>query len=141
VPPRSVRVIAGDPDMSRVATSCVERQNLTMRVGMRHLTQLTNGFPKRDEESRVRHEIPLHALQFRSAPPDADQEDRKVDYSGDGCWQVGPCLVDSRNCGTAKLVGPSFLMIFHRFRITGRPLGFRSHEHYHPKTSSTIEEG
>lgn len=32
-----VRVIGGNPDSERISTSYVERQNLTMRMGMRRL--------------------------------------------------------------------------------------------------------
>jgi IS1 family transposase len=48
-------VIRGNPDPEHISTSYVERQNLSMRMGMRRFTRLTNAFSKKLENH-------MHAL-------------------------------------------------------------------------------
>ncbi|HVW45430.1 MAG TPA: IS1 family transposase [Solirubrobacterales bacterium] len=65
--------LKGDPDPDRISTSYVERQNLTMRMGMRRFTRLTNGFSKKVEN--LAHAVSLHFLYYNFARPHASLKD------------------------------------------------------------------
>jgi IS1 family transposase len=60
-----VRVRKGDPDPERISTSYVERQNLTMRMGMRRFTRLTNAFSKKVEN--LANAVSLHYMHYNFA--------------------------------------------------------------------------
>jgi IS1 family transposase len=62
-----VRVISGNPDPALVSTSYVERQNLTMRMGMRRFTRLTNGFSKKVDNHAAM--VSLHFMHYNFARP------------------------------------------------------------------------
>jgi len=55
-------VLAGSPDPDHISTSFVERQNLSMRMGMRRFTRLTNGFSKKLENHG--HMVALYFMHY-----------------------------------------------------------------------------
>ncbi|HUX87033.1 MAG TPA: IS1 family transposase, partial [Chloroflexota bacterium] len=62
-----INVVKGNPDATHISTSYSERQSLTMRMGMRRFTQLTNGFSKKVEN--LAHAVSLHFLYYNFCRP------------------------------------------------------------------------
>ncbi|MGO9894569.1 MAG: IS1 family transposase [Bryobacteraceae bacterium] len=52
----------GDPDPAFISTSYIERQNLTMRMGMRRFTRLTNAFSKKIQNHAA--SVALYAMHY-----------------------------------------------------------------------------
>lgn len=62
-----IQVIQGNPDPARINTSYVERNNLTMRMGMRRIARLTNAFSKKLENHA--YAVSPHFMHYNFARP------------------------------------------------------------------------
>jgi IS1 family transposase len=61
------KVVSGDPDPGKINTAFVERQNLTMRMGMRRFTRASNGHSKKLVNHAAAQAI--HFLHYNFARP------------------------------------------------------------------------
>ncbi len=61
----------------------MERQNLTMRMGMRRFTRLTNGFSKKVEN--LAHAVSLHYMHYNFARPAPDAHSAQRRLQDDAC--------------------------------------------------------
>lgn len=62
-----VDIIDGEPDLDHSSTSYVERSNLTLQMGQRRFTRLTNGFSKKVEN--LEHAVSLHTMHYNFCRP------------------------------------------------------------------------
>jgi len=68
--------VGGWPDADHISTSFVERANLTMRMGMRRFTRLTNGFSKKIENHG--HAVSLHFMHYNFYRPHESLRQGKI---------------------------------------------------------------
>lgn len=61
------RKVTGNPDMSKLSTSFVERQNLTMRTQIKRFTRKTNAFSKKVEN--LKYAVSLHFMYYNFCRP------------------------------------------------------------------------
>ena len=57
-----VKRVTGEPNPKHISTSCIERSNLTLRMGSRRFTRLSNGFSKKVENHA--HAVALHYTHY-----------------------------------------------------------------------------
>ena len=85
-------VVQGNPDPAKISTSYVERQNLTMRMGMRRFTRLTNAFSKKVEN--LTHAVSLHFMHYNFARP---HRTMSKPYPTTPAWQPGSRITSGRS--------------------------------------------
>jgi IS1 family transposase len=95
--------ITGRPDEAHISTSFVERANLTMRMGMRRFTRLTNGFSKKFENHGAA--ISLHMMYYNFVRIHQTLRCTPAMAAGvtDRLWSMSDLveLIESRECEAA----------------------------------------
>lgn len=102
------RIISGAPDEDHISTSFVERQNLTMRMGMRRMTRLTNGFSKKVEN--LEHAVALHFMHYNFIRLHKTLRVTPAMAAGvtDRLWSIGDLvrLLEEREAAEAAAAAP-----------------------------------
>ena len=89
-------MVFGNPDLNKVSTSFVERQNLTMRMSMRRFTRLTNAFSKKLDNLKAA--VALHFAHYNFVRIHRTLRVTPVMESGidNRVWSIGD-LIDYAN--------------------------------------------
>ena len=61
--------VYGQPDPERIGTSMIERSNLSLRMGLRRFTRLTNGYSKEWKNLSFATIASLQAAEAQVGPP------------------------------------------------------------------------
>lgn len=85
--------VYGDPDPKRICTSIVERNNLTIRMMMRRLTRLTNGFSKKWENLWAAYCLHFAFYNFCRIHSSIRMTPAMQAGIADHVWSVGELLV------------------------------------------------
>ena len=98
-------VLSGNPNPDHISTSYIERQNLSMRMGMRRFTRLTNGFSKKLENHG--HAVALYFFHYNFIRIHKTLRVTPAMEAGitDHVWSFeerSPCLIQERNEPIAK---------------------------------------
>ena len=93
------KVVSGYPDPEHISTSFIERANLTMRMGMRRFTRLTNGFSKKIENHSAA--IALHMMHYNFVRIHSTLKTTPAIAAGvtDRAWEIADiiALLDQEN--------------------------------------------
>ncbi|MBC7854713.1 MAG: IS1 family transposase [Pirellulaceae bacterium] len=89
--------VQGTPDEDRMCTSHVERGNLTIRMGMRRFTRLTNGFSKKFENHQAA--LGLHFALYNYVTPHGTLRTTPAVAAGltDKKWSVADLIERTRD--------------------------------------------
>lgn len=92
--------IMGNPDKRRICTSHIERQNLSIRMGMRRMTRLTNAFSKRWNHLEAAYALWFAYYNFCRVHKTLRTTPAMEAGISDHVWEIGKLLACSfdQNC-------------------------------------------